>query len=603
MGRTTDLAIRLMTGTRARPPALASRRPPAGATDSPTYGSQPHQPLWPSYEGPNAVAMAQRSVYTARSIEYIADSISGLPFLAGNMTSRTPRPTTRLQQLLGPAPGGPNPLWSAAMLWRYSIIQYLCLGKWAWLHEFDDQGRIVALWPLMAQHLVPVVAPPGAPDYFESFRYGTRGTQGYREFKPHQITYVWRPSQADIRQPEAPLRLANAAIVITQLLNQYDHAFLSNGGVPAHLVVTPPFEDSTARRGFRDQFNRKFGGASNAGKVAFAETTSEPGEFGTTTPTANVDVKVIGTAQKDAEINLLRQAKINDQNVVFGVALSLLGVSSDSKYTNMQTDRENYWQGTGRNFIREFEDHVNTKLAPLMDGVKDIGWFDTSNVPELRKPPLFTEDGGIAAVGARLITRNEYRADRGLPPVEGGDEFEEPILPKVIEAVEPANPEPVEPPAKDKPIKLKAVRMDVLDVVRGQLAIELADQRRELELRRDGKRGGRNRAHAALSLALVYDREHWAQRMARNLGPALRTAGYADGPITEWSQDVTSAVFEALEQGSFADVFEPDAYMDQLANTQPGTPVNVDAGYVESALLQISQGQLRPDDVIKAIAG
>jgi hypothetical protein len=477
----------------------------------------------------------------------------------------------------------------------------------------------------MAQHLVPVVAAPGAPGYFEKYRYGTRGTQGFREFSTSDITYIWRPSQKDIRIPEAPLRLAGQAIVISQLLNQFDHAFLSNGGVPAHMVVTPPFEDGKQRRAFRDQFNRKFGGAGNAGKVAFAETISEPGEFGTTTPQASVDVKVIGTTQKDSEINTLRTAKNEEQSIVFGVPLSMLGVSAGSKYTNMQTDRENYWKETIKPYLREFEDHINLSLAPKMDGPKDIGWFDTSSVPELRKAPVFTEGGGINAVAAGLISPNDYRLDRGLPadkdpdmdiarprPLTLRDTF------TVSSTAPGANPDQLPPnPAKPDanptvvkkdqaipPVKAKAVREDLLGIVREQLATELADQRRELQQRLAGKRGGKHRAHAQLNLGLAYDTEHWAQRLSRNLAPSLRAAGLLDGEITEWSQDITEAVHEHLSMtNDMAGAFDTDDYMGKL--DQPGRPVSapVDAGYIESALLQISQGQMEASDVLKAIAG
>lgn len=599
MGRLTDFAIRLVTsdGQRARPQALVSRRPPAGATDSPTYSSMPHQPLWPAYEGPSAIAIAERDVYAARCIELIAQSISGLPFQAGNMVSRTPRPTTQLMQLLGPAPGSPNPLWSAAALWRYSIIQYMILGKFAWLHEYDDSGRIVALWPLMSQYLVPVVAAQGAPTYFESFRYGTRGAQGYREFKPDQLTYIFRPSQADIRQPESPFRLAINGLVTRRLLDQFDMAFLSNGGVPSHLVVTPPFEDGTQRRAFRDQFNRKFGGAANAGKPAFAETLAEPGEYGTSLPPQTVDVKVIGQSQKDSEHSTLRDAKIQETCDVFGVPMSLLGRSAASKFTNMQTDRENYWRETVANKITELEDHVNIALAVRMDGLKDVGWFDTSGVPELRKAPVFTEQGGLAAVDAAVITPDEYRADRGLPPLPDGKGAQV----KAAVAVAPAPVvEPVVPTLP--PVRAVAVRADLLGVVREQLATELADQRHELEQRLVGKRGGRHRAHAQLNLGLAYDVEHWRARLVRNLAPALRAAGLSDGRITDWSEDVTARVSEQLQShNAMGGVFEPDGYMGSLAEQEPGRVV--EAGFLESALLQIHAGQLEAGTVIGELTG
>lgn len=603
-----DIALRA-AGLRARPAALASSAPPAGALSSPTYSAIAHQPLWPAFEGPNSITLGERSLYAMRCIETIANSISGCPFVAGNMVSKTPRPTSAMQQLLGEAPGGPNPLWSAAKLWRYSIIQYLILGKFAWVHEYDSAGRIVGLWPLMAQWLVPVIAAPGGASYFESFRYGTRGARGYREFKPQDITYIWRPSQEDVRQPEAPLRLARWGIAISKLLDEFDNSFLSNGGVPAHLVITPPFEGDKAkesRTAFRNQFRRRFGGAANAGKTAFAETTVDPGDPGAgDAGSQTVDVKVIGQSQKDSQMDVMRTGRIEDMCAAFGVGISLLGVSTGSKYTNMATDRENLWRQTNSDLIRELQDAVNLALGVRMDGPKDIGWFDTSAIPEMRKPPVFSETEGLAAVAARTITVDEYRADRGMPPLPNGEGEKLIDPPKPVPVLSPVTAigdststgQPA-PDTSKKPLKVvRAVRTDLLGAVRDQLAIEFEDQRSELTARLAGKRGGRKRAHAQLDLSLAYDADHWATRTARNLGPALRAAGFGQHEIISWSVDVTARVLESLSaQQAIGDVFDqPAEFMATLENG-PG----VERQFVEQALLQLDAGEL---DLSSAIGG
>lgn len=584
-----ELALR-SAGVRARPPAPRSSRPPGGALDAPGSFSTPGQPLWPTFEGATQVNLAGRNLYAARCIEKIADSISGLPYQGGNVKSRAARPSTRRMQLLGPAPGGPNPLWSSARLWRYSLIQYLAMGKYAWLNERDSAGRIVAYWPLMAQHLVPVNAKAGASTYFSGYRYGSRGQNGYREFGLDEVTYVYRPSQLDLRQPEAPLRLARYGIEVLRLIDEFDRAFLDNGGVPAHLVITPAFDRTTSRRAFRNQFGRKFGGARNAGKTAFAEFEDEAGDHGQGTPRQTVDVKVIGTSQKDSQMAETRLARIDDMCIALGVPLSLLGISRDSKYTNMSSDRENYWKETIKPLLTDIEDGSNTATVEL-DGPLDVGWFDVTGVPELRTPPVFDPSEGLAAVKQRLITPNEWRKDRGLPPIDGGDELVEVQAPVALPPEQLENDAPDTPPAdQTKPrraVQAVAVRTDVLAVVREQLATELTAQRREIEARLAGKRGGRKRAHATLDLGLAYDREHWQRRMADNLAPGLRAAGYADGDVTNWSEDITAAVFEALDgtTGLTDDPFEAGQYMGLL-----GQPAQLSAVDVQAALVQLAQG-------------
>lgn len=614
-----EIALRT-AGLRARPPAPRSAVPPLGALESPTFYGTPGQPLWPSFDPQTAIRIGERNIFAMRCVEVIANSISGLEYQAGNVKSRLPRPTSRQMQLLGPAPGRPNPKWSSAKLWRYWVIQYLMTGKYAAVRERDAAGRTVALWPLMAQHLVPVLAEPKSPDYFMGYRYGTRGARGYREFKLDEIVYVWRPSQEDFRQPEPPLRLAQWGIQILRLLDEFDRGFLQNGGVPAHLVVTPMFTDKDARIGFRDQFRRKFGGAINVNKAAFAEFTDDAGDINQGTPRQTVDVKTIGQSQKDSEMAQSRMDRIDEMCAAFGVPLSLLGISRDSKFTNMASDKEVLWQITNKPLIAELEDNSNTALSDL-DGPLDVGWFDTSSVPELRKPPVFTEAGGISAVAAGIISPNDYRSDRGLPPLSDPDADIARPRPLTIRdtftvaAPGTTNPDATAldaPPAatdtappvapKLKAVKATAVRTDLLDVVRGQLAIELAAQRGELEARRDGKRGGRRKAHAALDLSLVYDADHWRERMVTNLGPGLRAAGYSNAAIEDFSVDVTAAVREQLDQSIDIDAtaWEPDGY---LAALTPHHGQMVASGTVEQALLQLAGGQGGAADALAMLGG
>lgn len=605
-----DWGIRIAgLGHRARPPALASKRPPAGALQDPVFNNTPGQPMWTQYEGPNQVSLYRRNIYAARAIEFIADNIAGLPFLCGNYRSKTPRPTSAMQQLLGPPPGNPNPLWSATVLWKYLITQYLILGKMALLNEYDANGRLVALWPLMAQHLIPETAGTRGAEYFKGYRYGTQGAQGYREFSTKEITYIWRPSQKDLREPESPLMLTKYAIDIARLLDQYDNSFLSNGGVPSHLVVTPAFSNPGEARAFRDQFNRKFGGASNSNKAMFAEYTTEPGDLGNGQQAQSVDVKVIGQSQKDSEISNLRDSKIQDILVGIGIPVSLLGWSGDAKYTNMESDRKNAWQGRMGPLAVEIANLFNTALGSRLDSPQDIGWFDVSGIPELRQAPVFSETEGLAAVNDGRITPDEYRADRGMPPLPDGEGAKVAKRPEPAPLPAPtvADPEPADPavqqtkPKATPPVKARAVRTDLLDVLRGQLAVELDAQRRELEMRRDGKRGGRNRARAAMSLAEVYDVEHWRGRMVRNLAPAARAVGLSDAEITGWSENITDAVFDQLSHAAaMADVFEPDPFMSMLGQQSAG---RVELESLETQLLQIQAGTLSPDDAIAKLTG
>jgi HK97 family phage portal protein len=290
----------------------------------------------------------------------------------------------------------------------------MLLGKFAWAIERDSANKVIGLWPLRAQHIRPVPSISG-PGYFSSFHYGYQGQQGYREFKPNEIVYIWKPSLRDFREAESAVNVAALNINVAKMLDTFDFNFLKNGAVPSNMVVTPPFATDDDRDRFRMQFEADFGGVSNAGKTIFSERTIE-GE-GPLGGQETVDVKILGLSQRDAQLSVLSDKEISAITIAFGVPLSILGDSSHRTFSNAFQDRRNYWLETLLPKSREIQDGINVNLAPLLDpGGKTVGWFDTSGVPELRGDPAIPDMQAVSWRDAGLVTEDEIRADRGLPP-------------------------------------------------------------------------------------------------------------------------------------------------------------------------------------------
>lgn len=396
--------------------AVQSQRAPAGALSQFTWRVPPGQPLQPKDNGENLIRGGyEGNVYAARCINRIANDVAGMPFRAGDPISNNFSLHAPLAQLLGPAPGSPNLRWSAHALWRYSIAQYLILGKFCWLKEYAPGTKtVVGLWPLPAQYVLPMPAESGN-DYFAKFAVGVRGTVGYFETAPENLVYCYRPSQSDMRQPESPVALATLDLNIATLIGQFDYAFLKNGGVPAYVVRTASFTSDDDRIGFREQFDAKYQGPENAGRVMFYEQDLFAGDDGGYPPDP-FRIEAIGLSQKDSAMPELRASKVADICVAFGVPLSILGDSRVSKFTNMQSDRQNYYLTTILNQARETSDSVNIELAQGLG--REVGWFDTTDVPELRKPRRFADTDGLQLVLAKVIHPDEFRADAGLPPMK-----------------------------------------------------------------------------------------------------------------------------------------------------------------------------------------
>jgi len=409
------------------------------------YGN-PNQPLYPRQNPDTAVEWGYwANLYAYRCVNTIGATIAGLPFRAAAEADSQPDLTSNLAQLLGPAPGGPNAYWSSALLWRYLVAQWLVQGRFALIKQYQG-GQLAGLFPLQIQGLFPVPADSGSAP-FARYEY-LRGSAYYREFTPDELVYCWNPSQADWRQPESVLGPAARTVNMMKLLEDFDTSFLVNGGVPAYLVTTEAFAEDDDRSRFRRQFDR-FAGAANAGQVMFAERQYDAGggKPGAAPPDP-VRIDTIGISQHDAELGSLRDNKIRDLCVAFGVPLSLLGDSSLTRFHQTAEDRQFYYTETISPLISALADQITISLGAELD---EFGWFETSSIRELARQRVFTNDAVAAVlVSSNLITRDEWRADAGLPAADKVGLTEPVVAPQTIRVTDRFNNlTPVDAPQHD----------------------------------------------------------------------------------------------------------------------------------------------------------
>lgn len=466
-----------------------------------------------------------KQVYVFTAVNKIADAIARYPFRAGknpeNPSSYSETP--QLAQLLGPGLPGPNPDWSPKQFWKYTIAQYVITGKFAWLLERDGNGLIIGLWPLQAQHLVPLQG--GTSSYFSGYEYGTRGSRGFKTFTDEQIIYCWNKSQGDYRQPQGWLEAAALEISTAQMIDQYDYSLLKNNAVPATIVTTEQFAEEKMRRAFRQQFMATYGGSANAGRTLFLEADPDLNADGgvTNNVKGKISVERLALSANEMMSTEKRAAIRDDICVAMRTPASILSNSSDSKYTNMESDYRNWWEDTLVPLASDIVDHVNVRLVPRLDKSprKFYGWFDFSGVTILQDKPRFTAPDYGTLYDKKIMERNEIRFELGLPkwedidhPMPTPEELDqqkakmEAAQPQVIQGQVVSNKpyDPAKPRALNRPVPATT------NVIRKTLAAQKA----AVTQRQSGRR-----ARNAETLDSLYDVEYWRSEMTRELTPKL----------------------------------------------------------------------------------
>lgn len=423
--------------TDRRHSARRELRDPSAATISTGFRSR-GMPMVPEWDAENAIRWGYLSnTIVYRAVSVIASALSRVPFRAGADPDKPQdydkRATTGLARLLSPPPYGPNAETSARQLWAWTVAQYLVTGRFGWENELALRSdQVVALWPLPSTGL-RAIPTGGGGRYFERFEFGP--PRNAKRLTAEQVTYGWRPSATDWREPESALQAARLDVSVAVMQDRYDYAFLRNGARPDFLIVHEAIDDPDERAAFRDQWNSNHRGPDNAGKPAFVE--SEGGEGGVGQA---IDVKQLGLSQRDAQALERHKHKINLICMALGTPLSKLGDSSSRTFNNAGQENRNWWEDTVLPLGEELADIVNIKLAPRLGD--NVGWFDWSKVPALSDRPALAQIDVPKVYAQRLATKNEGRRFLGLPEVEGGDEFlaePEPPAP-VAEPETPATP-------------------------------------------------------------------------------------------------------------------------------------------------------------------
>lgn len=397
----------------------SERRDPTAATSNVMFVS-PGRPQITEWNADYAIRLGYLSqIYVYRCVQKIATDIASLAFRVGADPDKPGdyNVNAPMAKHLGPMPGHPNPELTSRVLLTHSIAMYLVTGRWAW--EIDRggdgtrrNGEPVGLWPLAVQYMEPHPTSKGTK-YFDGYSYYVQGQE--RQLRTDQVMYAWKPSLADVRQPESVLQAARLNVDVASMLDQYSAAFLRNNATPATAVVTEAWATGEDRDAFQAQFNGAYGGVRNAGRTAFLEANGD-GEKGVT---GMFDIKTLGLSQKDAQFEQQARQKISDICVAFGVPLSKLGDASGRTFANADQEDYNYWTDLLPT-IKDVQDHINLRLAPQYGSGSDVGWFDLSNVKALKPHRNLIPITVSEARNNDIITNEEAREFIGVPGTTAG---------------------------------------------------------------------------------------------------------------------------------------------------------------------------------------
>ena len=293
-----------------------------------------------------------------------------------------------------------NPVHNAFDLWEMTTFHQETVGSAYWLLDFDSLGIPLAIWPLPAQCVTPHRDPNSKQvvDYYE-FRQGATATR----YPPDRIIHFRYP---DPREPYvtglSPLRACwEQANLVSDYLG-FKQATWRNSALPGVIVSPDEVMGEEERDRLETQWNQKFA-RGGAGKALVAA--------------QGMKVSVLANNLGDlATLAEYGQTKEDIANA-FHVPLSFL--TSQTNLANLQAAEHQHLAKAIAPRLQRRDDKLNEQLVPLYDASGRLFLASDDPVPYdaefgFRQQELDMKYG--------LLTINEVRQDRGLPPVAWGDQ-------------------------------------------------------------------------------------------------------------------------------------------------------------------------------------
>jgi len=294
----------------------------------------------------------------------------------------------------------PNPLMNGYDLWELTQTYLEVTGKAFWYLEPGPLNTPAKIWILPTQNVTPRrhTDSNNFVDYYE-YRTGKR----YQEFPVEQIVFFRYP---DPRDPYlgglAPLRACYEQVLLTSEFAATKSAIYENRGIPSALVSPDEVIGEEERDRLETQWNMKFrrGGQ---GKVVIAE--------------SNMKLQLLNQSMGD--LAALADMKATKEDICNAFHVPTAFFTSQTNLANLQASQAQHMgQAIAPRLVRR-DEKVNHSLLPLLDPSGRLFIASEDPVPA-------DQDASIVQLEKDLqygvLSINEVRSGRGLPPVPWGDD-------------------------------------------------------------------------------------------------------------------------------------------------------------------------------------
>jgi len=291
----------------------------------------------------------------------------------------------------------------------------------AYLHPIISEtlGVPIELWNMQSD-LVQVI-PDGTMDLVDFYKYGKLPSSV--EFRKDEVLHEKVPNPSDPFYGKGWVSACLDAVDLLHSMDEYEQSVLDNQARPDWAVMVKEHLTDSQYQRLLQQIERQLGGKNNRSRPFIFEggTSGMPMSFSPT----------------DLAFDTGENRKIEVVSAISGVPVSKLK-ANDPNLANAREGNMGWLRDTIVPYLTMDESFLNRQLLPMFGEYADNLFLAYDDPISADRSVQANIDSTDASAGIR--TRNEIRADRGLEPMEGGDEL---LVPMGMVTLEQAlNPVP-----------------------------------------------------------------------------------------------------------------------------------------------------------------
>jgi HK97 family phage portal protein len=284
-------------------------------------------------------------------------------------------------------------------LWELTQVYLEVHGRAFWFLDRDALGTPRAIWPLPAQNVTPKRNPdsPQPVDYYQ-YRTGARE----QRFAPEDIVFFRFP---DPRDPYtgglSPLRAAFEQVSLTSEYAATKASIYDNRAIPSALVSPDAVIGEEERDRLESQINQKFR-RRGAGRIMVAESS----------------MKVQLLNQSLGDLAALADMKATKEDIANAFHVPIAYFTTNTNLANLMASQVMHMQLAIGPRLQRRDEKLNEQLVPLFDPSGRLFLASEDPIPVDMQLSI-TQQANDLKYG--VISINEQRSERGLPPVPWGN--------------------------------------------------------------------------------------------------------------------------------------------------------------------------------------